>query len=70
LVAPVAQASTIRHRNANAWELLARRDQRTSVSCSSLVKINGALGRPVLAIRRHYNTSVINFRRKTLATCS
>jgi len=50
-VAPVAQASTIRHRNANAWALLARRDQRTSVSRSSLVKINGALGRPVLAIR-------------------
>jgi hypothetical protein len=50
-VAPVAHASTIRHRNANAWALLARRDQRTSVSRSSLVKINGALGRPVLAIR-------------------
>jgi hypothetical protein len=31
-----------------------------------LVKINGALGRPVLAIRRHYNTSITNFRRKTL----
>jgi hypothetical protein len=51
LVAPVAQASTIRHRNANAWELLARRDQRPSVWRSSSVKINGALGRPVLAIR-------------------
>jgi hypothetical protein len=51
LVAPVAHASTIRHRNANAWELLARRDQRSSVWRSSSVKINGALGRPVLAIR-------------------
>jgi hypothetical protein len=51
LVAPVAQASTIRHRNANAWELLARRDQRSSVWRSSSVKINGALGRPVLALR-------------------
>jgi hypothetical protein len=51
LVAPVAQASTIRHRNANPWELLARRDQRTSVSRSASVKISGALGRPVLAIR-------------------
>jgi hypothetical protein len=30
---------------------LARRDQRTSVSRSSSVKINGAFGRPVLAIR-------------------
>jgi hypothetical protein len=30
---------------------LARRDQRTSVSRSSSVKINAALGRPVLAIR-------------------
>jgi hypothetical protein len=58
----------IRHRNANAWELLARRDQRTSVARSSSVKINGALGRPVLAIRRHYNTSTINFRRRTLGT--
>jgi putative transposase len=51
LVAPVAQASTIRHRNASAWELLARRDQRVSVWRSSSVKISGALGRPVLAIR-------------------
>jgi hypothetical protein len=51
LVAPVAHASTIRHRNANAWELLARRDQRSSVWRSSSVRINGALGRPVLAIR-------------------
>jgi hypothetical protein len=51
LVAPVAHASTIRQRNANAWELLARRDQRVSVSHSSSVKINGAFGRPVLAIR-------------------
>jgi hypothetical protein len=51
LVAPVAQASTIRQRSANAWALLARRDQRPSVACSSSVKINGALGRPVLAIR-------------------
>jgi hypothetical protein len=51
LVAPVAHASTIRHRNANAWELLARRDQRSSVSRSSSVKINSAFGRPVLAIR-------------------
>src|SRR5215218_9584058 len=51
LVAPVAHASTIRHRNASAWELLARRDQRVSVWRSSSVKINGALGRPVLAIR-------------------
>jgi hypothetical protein len=51
LVAPVAHASTIRQRNANAWELLARRDQRPSVARSSSVKINGALGRPVLAIR-------------------
>jgi hypothetical protein len=51
LVAPVAQASTIRHRRANAWELLARRDQRVSVSRSSSVKLNGAFGRPVLAIR-------------------
>jgi hypothetical protein len=59
-VAPVAHASTIRQRNANAWELLARRDQRTSVSRSSSVKINGAFGRPVLAIRRRYNTSAIN----------
>jgi hypothetical protein len=67
LVAPVAHASTIRHRNANAWELLARRDQRTSVSRSSSVKINGALGRPVLGIRRPYNTSAKNFRRRTLA---
>jgi hypothetical protein len=51
LVAPVAQASTIRQRSANAWALLARRDQRPSVARSSSVKINGALGRPVLAIR-------------------
>jgi hypothetical protein len=51
LVAPVAHASTIRHRNANAWALLARRDQRSNVWRSSSVKINGALGRPVLAIR-------------------
>jgi hypothetical protein len=51
LVAPVAHASTIRQRNANAWELLARRDQRVSVWRSSWVKVNGALGRPVPAIR-------------------
>jgi hypothetical protein len=50
VVAPVAQASTIRHRRANAWELLARRDQRPSVARSSSVKTNGAFGRPVLAI--------------------
>jgi hypothetical protein len=62
----VAHASTIRHRNANAWELLARRDQRRSVSRSSSVKINGTFGRPVLAIRRHYNTSATNLRRRTL----
>src|SRR4029453_12858100 len=54
-VVPVAHASTIRQRNANAWELLARRDQRVSVWRSSSVKINGAFGRPVLAIRRPYN---------------
>jgi len=47
----VAHASTIRHRSANAWALLARRDQRSNVWRSSSVKINGALGRPVLAIR-------------------
>jgi hypothetical protein len=51
LVAPVAHTSTIRHRRASAWELLARRDQRPSVSRSSSVKINGAFGRPVLGIR-------------------
>jgi hypothetical protein len=33
------------------------------------VKINGALGRPVVAIRRRYNTSAINFRRRTLGQC-
>src|SRR5918995_1448334 len=66
LVAPVAHASTIRQRNANAWELLARRDQRTSVSRSLSVRINGAFGRPVLAIYRHYNTSATNLRRTTL----
>jgi hypothetical protein len=66
LVAPVAQASTIRHRNASPWELLARRDQRVSVWRSSSVKINGALGRPVLAIRRPYHTSTTNLRRRTL----
>jgi hypothetical protein len=60
LVAPVAHASTIRQRSANAWELLARRDQRSNVWRSSSVKINGAFGRPVLAIRRRYNTSAIN----------
>jgi hypothetical protein len=51
LVAPVAHARTIRHRSASAWELLARRDQRSSVPRSSSVNINGAFGRPVLAIR-------------------
>jgi hypothetical protein len=65
-VAPVAHPSTIRQRNANAWALLARRDQRSSVWCSSSVKINGALGRPVLAIRGPYNTSTTNLRRSTL----
>jgi hypothetical protein len=48
---------------------LARRDQRSSVSRSSSVKLSGALGRPVLAIRRHYNTSAMNFRRRTLDDC-
>jgi hypothetical protein len=65
LVAPVAQASTIRHRNANAWELLAPRDQRTSVSSSSSVKINRTFGRPVLGMPNTI-TSSTNFRRRTL----
>src|SRR6266496_357247 len=45
-VVPWAQASTIRHRNANACDDFARRDQRTSVSRSSSVNTSGTLGRP------------------------
>ena len=41
-----AQPSTIRQRNANACDDLARRDQRTSVSRSSSESRSGSLGRP------------------------
>src|SRR6266516_4698790 len=51
LFAPSAEASTILHRNANAWEDFARLDQRSSVARSSSLSTNSALGLPVLAMR-------------------
>src|SRR5215467_8374689 len=50
LFAPSAEASTILHRNANAWEDFARLDQRSSVARSSSLSTNSALGLPVLAM--------------------
>src|SRR6266853_3152863 len=51
LLKPCAHASTILHRNANAWEDFARLDQRSSVVRSSSLSTNAVLGLPVLAIR-------------------
>ena len=50
LLAPAAQASTIRERSANRWELFGRRAQRASVSPSSSVTTNSAFGRPLAAM--------------------
>ncbi len=49
-VFPSARSSTIRHRWASACDDFARLDQRTSVSRSSPVKVNSAIGRPVRAM--------------------
>src|SRR5664280_2780844 len=57
LSVPLAQASTILERSANAWEDFARRDHRTSCSRSCSVRVSTVLGRPVLAIPRVYNLS-------------
>jgi hypothetical protein len=55
LVTPCcAQANTIRDRNANACDDLARRDHRISWSRSSSANTNSAFGRPVLATRTSY----------------
>jgi hypothetical protein len=43
---PSPQASTIRQRNANAWLLVRRRAQRSSVWRSSSVNRIGTVGRP------------------------
>jgi hypothetical protein len=51
---PSAHANTIRPRNANAWELLARRDQRASVSRSSSVNTSSAFGRQSSAYNTDY----------------
>jgi hypothetical protein len=50
LFAPSAHANTILHRNANAWDVFARLDQRSSVVRSSSLSTNSALGLPVLAM--------------------
>ena len=50
---PSAHASTIRERNANAWEDFRRRSHRTNCSRSSSVNSNACLGRPVLAMPQH-----------------
>src|SRR5205807_8716234 len=47
---PFAQASTILHRNANAWADVARLEHRSSVVRPSSLSSNAVLGRPVLAI--------------------
>src|SRR5215213_9994399 len=64
--APSAHASTILERWASAWDDLARRDQRTSVSRSAAVSRSSAFGRPVLAMAASL-TYPSNFRRRTLA---
>jgi hypothetical protein len=46
LEVPSAQASTIRHRNANAWALLGRLAHRWSVDCSWAASTSGASGEP------------------------
>jgi uncharacterized protein (DUF3084 family) len=46
LEVPSAQASTIRHRNANAWALLGRSAQRCSVACSWAASTSGASSGP------------------------
>ena len=50
LDSPSAQPSTIRDRNASAWEDLRRRAHRDSVSRSSSVNTNSAFGLPRAAI--------------------
>ena len=50
LVGPPAQASTIFDRNARDWGLFGRRAQRSSVSRSTSVRINGFFGRPSLGM--------------------
>ena len=56
LLAPAAQPSTIRERSARRWELFGRRAQRASVSRSSSVTTNSAVGRPRPAITRSSQT--------------
>src|SRR5208337_3056166 len=46
LVLPAAQARITRARRARACAELGRRAQRSSVSCSSALKINSGIGRP------------------------
>jgi hypothetical protein len=60
LVWPSAQASTILARSAKAWAVLARLAQRTSVCCSSSVRVSGALGLPRSAMLERYHTYVTN----------
>ena len=62
-VKPVAQARTIRERNARACADFLRRTHRSSCSVSSDVNSSNAFGRPVIAKFYHITT---NFRRRTL----
>jgi hypothetical protein len=55
LVAPPAQANTIRQRAASALALFGRRDQRCSTSRSSSLNMIGSVGRP----RRAIATSIV-----------
>jgi hypothetical protein len=81
LLAPSAQASTIRERIANYWALLGRRAHRASVSRSCSVTTNSAFGRPrtttlpIVAgtaltsgdtLIRHGRYLITNLRRRTL----
>jgi hypothetical protein len=50
---PSADPSTIRERNANAWEDFRRRSHRINCSRSVSVNSNACLGRPILAVPQH-----------------
>jgi hypothetical protein len=47
LLCPAAQPRITRARAAKAWAVVGRRDQRSSVSRSSSVRVSGGIGRPV-----------------------
>jgi hypothetical protein len=67
LVRPLAHASTIRARCANACAVVGRRAQRSSMSCSSSLSVSTAMGRPIamsvlLSIARTFDTYTLRIR--------